>query len=104
MSEGTIEQSGHSGEALYNILPAALSKHDEVWQDAEKARQLRSRLIEILNVPIEILGGGMSWRGFSVRQDPLNGRTAPRSVVGTSSGFDSPAALLTAFLSILKLV
>jgi len=97
MSEGTIEQSGHSGEALYNILPSALSKHDEVWQDAEKARQLRSRLIKILNVPIEILGGRKSWRGFSVRQDLLKGRTAPRSVVGTSSGFDSPAALLTTF-------
>jgi len=51
MSEGIVEQSGHSGEALYNILPAALSKHDEVWQDAEKVRQLRSRLTEILNVP-----------------------------------------------------
>jgi len=32
--------------------------------------------------------------GFSVRQDPLKGRTAPQSAVGTSSGFDSPAALL----------
>jgi hypothetical protein len=51
MSEGTIEQSGHSGEALYNTLSAALSKRDEVWQDAEKGRQLRSRLTEILNVP-----------------------------------------------------
>jgi len=44
-----VGQSGHSGEALYNILPASLSKHDKAWQDAEKARQLRSRLIEILN-------------------------------------------------------
>ena len=94
MSEGTIEQSGHFGEALYNILLAALSKHDEVWQDAEKARQLRSRLIEILNVPIEIPGG-------------RDGGVLPYgrpTWVGTSSGFDSPAALLTAFLSILKLV
>ena len=49
MSEGMVEQSSHSGEALYNILLTVLSKHDEVWQDAEKARQLRSRLIEILN-------------------------------------------------------
>jgi len=49
-----VEQSGHSGEALYNILHAALSKRDEVWQDAEKARQLRSRLIEILNVPLRV--------------------------------------------------
>jgi hypothetical protein len=31
--------------------------------------------------------------GFSVRQDPWYRRTAPRSAVGTSSGFDSPAAL-----------
>ena len=54
MSEGIVEQSGHSEEGLYNILPAALSKHDEAWQDAEKARQLRSRLIEILNVPLRV--------------------------------------------------
>ena len=36
MSEGNVGQSGHSEKALYNILPAALSKYDEVWQDAEK--------------------------------------------------------------------
>jgi hypothetical protein len=54
MREGTIEQSGHSGEALYNILSAALSKRAEMKQDAEKARQLRSRLIEILNVPLRV--------------------------------------------------
>ena len=54
MSEGIVEQSIHSKEALYNILPIALSKRDEVWQDAEKARQLRSRLIEILNVPLRV--------------------------------------------------
>jgi len=53
MREEIVEQSGHSGEALYNILPAALSKRDAVWQDAEKVRQLRSRLTEILNVPPE---------------------------------------------------
>jgi hypothetical protein len=29
MSEGIVAQSGHSGEALYNILAAALSKRDE---------------------------------------------------------------------------
>jgi hypothetical protein len=29
MSEEIVEQSSHSGEALYNILPSALSKHDE---------------------------------------------------------------------------
>ncbi len=63
------------------------------YQDAERVSQRRSRLIEILNVAIEILGGRKCWRGFSVRQDPLYGRTAPRSAVGTSSGFDSPAAL-----------
>ena len=54
MSEETIKQSGHLGEGLYSILSTALSKHDEVWQDAEKARQLRSRLIEILNVPLRV--------------------------------------------------
>jgi hypothetical protein len=51
MSEENVGQSDHSGEGLYNIFPAALSKRDEVWQDAEKVRQLRSRLTEILNVP-----------------------------------------------------
>jgi len=45
-----VWQSGHSEEALYNILSAVLSKRGETWQDAEKARQLRSRFIEILNV------------------------------------------------------
>ncbi len=54
MSEEIIGQSGHSGEALYSILSAAISKHGKVWQDAEKARQLRSRLIEILNVPLRV--------------------------------------------------
>jgi hypothetical protein len=39
MREGTNEQFDHLGEALYNILFAALSKRDEAWQDAEKARQ-----------------------------------------------------------------
>jgi hypothetical protein len=53
VSDGIVWQSGHLGEALYNILSAALSKHAEVWQDAEKVRQLRSRLTEILNVPPE---------------------------------------------------
>src|SRR6185295_11054802 len=42
----------------------------------------------------EILGGQKCWRGFSVRQDPLYGRTAPQSAVGTSSGFDSPPPCL----------
>ena len=51
MSQGIVGQSGHLGEALYNILSATLSKRHEALQDAEKARQLRSRLIEILNVP-----------------------------------------------------
>src|SRR6185295_13155865 len=63
-------------------------------QDAEKIRQHRSRFVKIRRVPIEILGRRNYWRGLSVRQDPLYGRMAPRSAVGTSSGFDSPAALL----------
>src|SRR5215470_927334 len=37
--------------------------------------------------------GGRAGGGGSVRQDPLYGRTAPRSTGGTSSRFDSPAAL-----------
>jgi hypothetical protein len=43
MSEGTIEQSGHSEEALYNILSAALSKHGEVKQVAEKVAFLTAQ-------------------------------------------------------------
>ena len=31
MSEGIVAQPGHSGEALYNILTAALSKKEEGW-------------------------------------------------------------------------
>ena len=54
MREEIVRQSNDSGESLYNILTTGLSKHDEVWQDAEKARQLRSRLIEILNVPLRV--------------------------------------------------
>ncbi len=40
MSEGIVEQSGHPEEALYNILTAALSKHDEAWQDAHTTAPL----------------------------------------------------------------
>ncbi len=54
MSEENVGQPDHSGEALYSILLTALSKRDEGWQDAEKARQRRSRLIEILNVPLRV--------------------------------------------------
>jgi hypothetical protein len=58
------------------------------YQDAEKVTLLtrptparrdapfpvrRFPFIEILNVPIEILGDRQCWRGFSVRQDPLYG-------------------------------
>jgi len=58
-------------------------------QDAEKGRQLRSRIVQILNVEEEFFGGRKHWRCFSVRQDLLKGRTAPRSTVGTSSGLHS---------------
>jgi len=34
MREGIVEPFDHSGEALYNILLAALSKRDEAQQDA----------------------------------------------------------------------
>jgi len=33
MSEGTVERSGHSGEALYNILLAGLSKRGGMEPD-----------------------------------------------------------------------
>ncbi len=32
--------------------------------------------LETLNVEEEFLGGRKDWRGFSVRQEPLEGRTA----------------------------
>src|SRR5678815_212548 len=44
-------------------------------QDVEKNRQLRSRIVQTLNVE-EFLGGRKHCKGFSVRQDPLQGRTA----------------------------
>src|SRR5262245_42150305 len=46
------------------------------YKNAKKVGQLRSRLIEIINVPHDILGDRKRWRGFFVRQDPLQGRTA----------------------------
>ena len=45
-------------------------------QDAEKVRQRRSRVAQTLNVEERLLGGPKHCRGFSVRQDPLYGRTA----------------------------
>jgi hypothetical protein len=57
------------------------------WQDAEKARQQRSRFIEILNGdPAASPLGGAHRRGA-----PYSSHRAPR---GYASGFDSPAALL----------
>ena len=62
-------------------------------QDAPFPKR-RSRIVQTLNVPIEILGNREYRRGFSVRQDSLYGRTAPRSAVGTSSGSSLAAVLL----------
>ena len=45
-------------------------------QDAEKVRQLCSRVAQTLNVEDELLGDRKHWRGFSVHQEPLQGRTA----------------------------
>jgi hypothetical protein len=50
----------------------------------------------------EILGGRKRWRGFSVRQDPLQGRTAHTKCGLYLLGSSLAAALLTAFLSILR--
>jgi len=36
----------------------------------------RSRIVQNLNVEEKLLGGRKHWRGFSVRQDLLSGRTA----------------------------
>src|SRR5262245_37414413 len=55
-------------------------------QDAEKILQQRTRSVQTLNTPTEVLRWRRHLRGLSVRQDPLNGRMAPRSAVGTSSG------------------
>jgi hypothetical protein len=46
------------------------------YHDAEKARQQRSRIVQNLNVEEKLLGGQKHWRGFSVRQDLFEGRTA----------------------------
>ena len=56
-------------------------------QEVQKVRWLRSlsppkrfaqagRIVQTLNVEEGFLGGRKHWRGFSVRQDPLEGRTA----------------------------
>ena len=45
-------------------------------EDVEKAHQLRSHFAQILNVEEESLGRRKHCRGFSVRQDLLQGRTA----------------------------
>ena len=50
-------------------------------------------MVQILNVPIEILGRRKYWRGFSIRQNLFYGRTAPQSAVDTSSGPSLAAAL-----------
>jgi hypothetical protein len=52
--------------ACYRPSPSGRKQRPFIWQAVEKVRQLRSRLIEILNVPS---------RGYA-------------------SGFDLPAALL----------
>ena len=45
-------------------------------QASEKIRQQRSRNVQTLNVPTRVARMSESLRGFSVRQDPLQGRTA----------------------------
>src|SRR5215470_16616657 len=50
--------------------------HRGSWSAVEKVHQRRSRIVQILNVPNENLGGRKHWRGFSVRQDPSQARTA----------------------------
>jgi hypothetical protein len=97
-------------------LCARMEREEHYWQDAEKVALLtlptlarrdapipmhRSRIAQILIVSIEILGGRKYRRGFSVLQDSLYRRTAPRSAVGTSSGLHSLWSCWTAFLSVL---
>ena len=64
-------------------------------QDAEKVRQRRSRIVQILKVEEESLRGRKHWRGFSVRQDQLRGRTA-HTKCGTYLLASSLAAALPA--------
>ena len=47
-----------------------------IWQDVEKDRQRRSRIAQTFNVEERSLGDRKHWRGFSVRQDPFQWRTA----------------------------
>jgi len=57
----------------------------------------RSRFVQTLNVEEEFR---KHWRGFSVRHESCEGRTASRSAVGTSSGFHSLRLCWTDLLSI----
>ena len=65
---------------MKQLVGRMLKKSASIVLGSSKSSTLESRRSEVLE-------------GFSVRQDPWYGRTAPRSAVGTSSGFDSPAAL-----------
>jgi len=67
-------------------------------QDAEKVRQRRSRVAQNLNGDEEFLGGRKHCRGFSVRQDPLQGRTAHTKCGMYLLGPSLAAALLDGLL------
>src|SRR5262245_17998525 len=58
--------------------PAVLTRPTPARRDAPFPRLL-SRLIEILNVPIEILGERKSWRGFPFVKIHRMGQRAPEA-------------------------
>ena len=72
-------------------------------QELEKPPQLRSRVAQTLNVEEEFLGGRKHCRGFSVRQDPLQGRTAHTKCGLYLLGISLAADLLQGFLKLLQL-
>ena len=83
-----FERQRQAAEKVYfltrPVRAATSPSHPEAAKTASLPRDApfpmrRYRIVQILNVEVESLGGRKQWRGFSVRQDPLNGRTAPRS-------------------------
>jgi hypothetical protein len=66
---------------MKQLVGRMLKKSASIVLGSSKSSTFESRRSEVLE-------------GFSVRQDPWYGRTAPQSAGGTSSGFDSPCILV----------
>src|SRR6185369_6122931 len=64
------------GRALVTGVAPICDSHSNRMQDAEKVCQLRSRIVQTLNVEGDFSDIGRTGGGFSVHQDLLQGRTA----------------------------